>query len=59
MGTAWSITGTLLGGILVWGGIGFLLDRGLGLRWVFLPVGMLIGSGASIYSVYLRYGRDD
>lgn len=58
MGTAWSITGTLLGGILVWGGIGFLLDRWLDLRWLFLPIGMVIGAGASIYSVYLRYGRD-
>ncbi len=58
MGTAWSITGTLLGGILVWGGIGFLLDRWLDLRWLFLPIGMVIGAGASIYSVYLRDGRD-
>jgi len=58
MGTAWSIIGTLFAGILVWGGIGFLLDRWLDLRWLFLPVGMLIGVGASIYMVYLRYGRD-
>ena len=27
MGTGWNITGTLLAGILVWGGIGYLLDR--------------------------------
>lgn len=59
MGTAWSIIGTLLGGILVWGGIGFLLDRWLDLRWLFLPIGMVVGMGASIYLVYLRYGRDD
>jgi F0F1-type ATP synthase assembly protein I len=58
MGTAWSITGTLFAGILVWGGIGFLLDRWLGLRWLFLPIGMVIGAGASIYVVYVRYGRD-
>jgi F0F1-type ATP synthase assembly protein I len=58
MGTAWSITGTLLAGILVWGGIGFLLDRWLDLRWLFLPIGMVIGVGASIYLVYVRYGRD-
>jgi F0F1-type ATP synthase assembly protein I len=58
MGTAWSITGTLLAGILVWGGIGFLLDRWLDLRWLFLPIGMVIGVGASIYVVYVRYGRD-
>jgi len=38
MGTAWSIIGTLFAGILVWGGIGFLLDRWLDLRWLFLPV---------------------
>jgi F0F1-type ATP synthase assembly protein I len=59
MGTAWSIIGTLLGGILVWGGIGFLLDRWLDLRWLFLPIGMVVGMGAAIYLVYLRYGRDD
>jgi F0F1-type ATP synthase assembly protein I len=58
MGTAWNITGTLLAGILVWGGIGFLLDRWLDLRWLFLPIGMVIGVGASIYVVYVRYGRD-
>jgi F0F1-type ATP synthase assembly protein I len=58
MGTAWSITGTLLGGILVWGGIGFLLDRWLDLRWLFLPIGMLVGAGASIYVVYVKYARD-
>ena len=58
MGTAWSIIGTLFGGILVWGGIGFLLDRWLDLRWLFLPIGMVIGAGASIYLVYVRYGRD-
>jgi ATP synthase protein I len=58
MGTAWSVIGTLFAGILVWGGLGFLLDRWLDLRWLFLPIGMVIGVGASIYMVYLRYGRD-
>ena len=58
MGTAWAITGTLFAGILVWGGMGFLLDRWLDLRWLFLPVGMLIGVSASIYLVYVRYGKD-
>jgi len=58
MGTAWALTGTLLSGILVWGGVGFLLDRWLDLRWLFLPIGMVIGVGASIYVVYVRYGRE-
>ena len=59
MGTAWALTGTLLAGILVWGGAGYLVDRLVGLRWLFLPIGMLVGAGASIYLVYLRYGRDE
>jgi F0F1-type ATP synthase assembly protein I len=58
MGTAWSVIGTLFAGILVWGGIGLLLDRWLDLRWLFLPIGMVVGISASIYMVYLRYGRD-
>ena len=58
MGTAWSVIGTLAAGILVWGGVGFLLDRWLDLRWLFLPIGMVVGVGAAIYMVYLRYGRD-
>jgi F0F1-type ATP synthase assembly protein I len=58
-GTAWTITGTLLAGIVVWGGIGWLIDRWIDVRALFLPVGMLVGLGASIYLVYLRYGRDD
>ncbi len=56
--TAWAITGTLLAGILVWGGVGFLLDRWVGLHWLFLPIGMLVGAGTAIYVVYVRYGRD-
>ncbi|MFM8943784.1 MAG: hypothetical protein ACKOI0_00740 [Actinomycetota bacterium] len=59
MGTAWGVTGTLVSGMLTWGGVGFLLDRWLGFRWFFLPVGLLVGAGASIYVVYVRYGRDD
>jgi F0F1-type ATP synthase assembly protein I len=59
MGTAWGVTGTLVSGMLTWGGVGFLLDRWLGFRWFFLPVGLIVGAGASIYVVYVRYGRDD
>jgi F0F1-type ATP synthase assembly protein I len=57
-GTAWAITGTLLSGLLVWGGVGVLLDRWIGFHWLFLPIGMVVGMGTSIYVVYVRYGRD-
>lgn len=55
---AWSVIGTLLAGIVVWGGVGWLLDLWLGFDRLFLPVGMLIGCGAAIYLIYIRYGRD-
>jgi len=25
---------------------------------LFLPIGMVVGMGAAIYTVYVRYGRD-
>lgn len=59
MGTAWGITGTLVAGMLTWGGVGYLIDRWIGLEWLFLPIGLLVGMGASVYVVYLRHGRDD
>jgi len=54
---AWSVIGTLLAGIVVWGGVGWLLDRWLRFDGLFLPIGMLLGVGVSIYVIYVRYGR--
>jgi uncharacterized membrane protein len=59
MNTAWSVTGTLIGGILAWGGIGLLIDWLAGLRWLFLPIGMVVGAVGAIYLVYVRYGKGD
>lgn len=56
-GVAWAVIGTLLGGIVVWGGVGYLVDTWIGFHWLFLPIGMLIGVSAAIYLVYVRYGR--
>lgn len=56
-GTAWSITTTLVAGIAVWGGIGFLLDKLIWSRFVLTALGVVVGAGAGIYIVYLRYGR--
>jgi len=57
-GEAWVVTGSLLAGILVWGGVGFLVDRLFRFTALFLPIGMLVGLGAALYLVYVRYGRD-
>ena len=51
----WGITGTLLSGILVWGGVGVLLDRWLETR-VFALVGVILGLAAAIYLVVVKYG---
>jgi F0F1-type ATP synthase assembly protein I len=55
---AWGITGTLLAGIIVWGGIGKLLDLWLGFDGLFVPIGMVLGAGTSIWLVYWRFGRN-
>ena len=54
----WGITGTLLSGIIVWGGAGVLLDRWLETR-VFALVGLLLGLGTAIYLVVVKYGVVD
>src|SRR5919202_1149977 len=55
-GKAWSIIGTLLAGLAVWGALGFLVDRLTGLHGVFLAVGLssfliLIGVVGGLYAV--------
>jgi F0F1-type ATP synthase assembly protein I len=54
----WGITGTLLSGIIVWGGAGVLLDRWLETR-VFALVGLLLGLATAIYLVVVKYGAVD
>jgi ATP synthase protein I len=53
----WSIFGYLLSGLLIWGGIGWALDRWLSTSY-FLLAGLFIGIAVSIYLVWLRFGRD-
>ena len=53
----WSIFGYLLSGLLFWGGVGWGLDKWLGTSYLLL-VGRLLGMGASLYLVWLRFGRE-
>jgi F0F1-type ATP synthase assembly protein I len=50
------MTGTMLSGLIVWGGAGWWLDQWLDTR-VFVLVGMILGLTASIYLVVVKYGR--
>jgi F0F1-type ATP synthase assembly protein I len=51
----WGITGTMLSGIIVWGGVGWLLDRWLETRF-FILVGTILGLTVAIYLVVVKYG---
>ena len=53
---AWSIPSSILSGMAVYGGLGWLLDRWWGTS-AMLPIGILVGLGLALYSVYLRFGR--
>jgi F0F1-type ATP synthase assembly protein I len=45
----------MLSGIIVWGGVGMLLDRWWETRFLTL-VGVLLGLGVAIYLVVVKYG---
>lgn len=53
----WTIFAYLLSGLLFWGGAGYLADRWFDTSY-FTLVGLLIGLGASLYLVWLRFGRE-
>lgn len=59
MGTGWAITSTLIGGIAVCGGIGYVVDRLTGTEPIFTVLGILAGAAAAIYLVYLKWGKED
>ncbi|WP_249933317.1 hypothetical protein [Blastococcus sp. CCUG 61487] len=54
----WGVTGTLLSGMAVWGGVGWLLDQWWDTR-VFFPVGVILGIAVAIYVVVVKYGAVD
>ena len=53
--TGYAVIGTMISGMAVWGGAGWLLDRWLETR-VFAPVGIILGISVAIYLVVKRYG---
>ena len=57
MGIGWAITSTLIAGMLVMGGLGYLVDGLVGTERVFTGIGFVVGAALGVYAVYLRYGR--
>lgn len=49
----WGLISTLVGGPVVWAGIGFGIDRLLDTS-VFTPIGLVVGFVTSFYIVYVK-----
>ncbi|MFF0342401.1 hypothetical protein [Kribbella sp. NPDC004875] len=54
-GDGWRVLSYLIGGVVVYGGIGFLLDRLFGTQFLVL-VGIVLGAGLTILLLHFRYG---
>ena len=52
----WAAIGYLLGGMIFWGGIGWLVDRWLELPRVGLLIGLIGGMAAGVYLVMKKLG---
>ncbi|MFB9547429.1 AtpZ/AtpI family protein [Micromonospora sagamiensis] len=52
----WAAVGYLLGGMAVWGGAGWLVDRWLDLPDVGLLIGLIGGTAAGVYLTMKRLG---
>jgi F0F1-type ATP synthase assembly protein I len=48
--------GTMLAGLAVWGGIGYLIDRLAGTHVLFLAIGLVVGGITGVYLVVVKYG---
>lgn len=52
----WTILSYMLGGMALYGALGWLIGRWTGIAVLF-PVGMLLGLGLAIAMIIMRYGR--
>jgi len=53
---AYAIISYLLAGVILYGGLGWLLDWWLGTRG-FVAAGIVLGAAAGVWVVWLRYSR--
>jgi F0F1-type ATP synthase assembly protein I len=55
-GQGWSAVSYLIGGILVWGLIGALIDRWLDTGGIATAIGAVVGAAGGVYLVVRRLG---
>lgn len=53
---AYGALGLVISGVLVWGGVGFVVSKQLD-NQIFVMVGLLVGMAAGLFLVWFRYGR--
>jgi ATP synthase protein I len=53
---AYAALALIISGVLVWGGVGWLVSEWLG-STVFVMLGLVLGMGAGLYLVWFRYGK--
>jgi hypothetical protein len=56
LSTGWNVFGYLIGGMIAYGGIGWLIGRAVHVYMLF-PIGMLVGLAISVGWVIYQYGR--
>jgi ATP synthase protein I len=54
--TGWTALGYLIAGMVVWGFLGWLVDRWLHLGGIATAVGVVLGTVGGVYLVVKRFG---
>ncbi len=54
----WAVLSTMISGMVVFGGIGWLLDRWWDSHF-WTPAGLVLGMSLGIYAVVMRFGRPE
>ena len=53
----WSILVYLVAGLVIWGAIGYGIDKWVGKHHYGIITGLVLGLGSSLYLALLRFGR--
>jgi len=56
MGMGMTALSYLISGLVVWGGIGLLVDHWVGTRGIFAGIGSVVGIACGVYLIVRRLG---
>jgi F0F1-type ATP synthase assembly protein I len=59
VGTGWAVVSTLIAGLIVVGGLGYVADRVFDTGKLLTGIGFVLGGACGVYIVYLRFGKGD